>query len=203
MCSQFQINSTTEKVALKFNVLASRNKHNLTIGKPLVRPTDTAPVITTSNTITSLKWGLQTGWGSKLIINARAETLLKKAFFNPLVTNRCIIPATSYYEWRKAGKSKIKTEIKLDKKNIFGFAGLHNNKDFTIITCAPHDSIKHIHNRMPVILNDLSTQEWLSKSLSLRQYSEILIPFEVDQFDIKELPELPKPYIENQRDLFE
>lgn len=203
MCSQFQINSTIEKVALKFNVLASRNKHNLTIGKPLVRPTDTAPVITTSNTITSLKWGLQTGWGSKLIINARAETLLKKAFFNPLVTNRCIIPATSYYEWRKAGKSKIKTEIKLDKKNIFGFAGLHNNKDFTIITCAPHDSIKHIHNRMPVILNDLSTQEWLSKSLSLRQYSEILIPFEVDQFDIKELPELPKPYIENQRDLFE
>lgn len=203
MCSQFQINSTIEKVALKFNVLASRNKHNLTIGKPLVRPTDTAPAITTSNTITSLKWGLQTGWGSKLIINARAETLLKKAFFNPLVTNRCIIPATSYYEWRKAGKSKIKTEIKLDKKNIFGFAGLHNNKDFTIITCAPHDSIKHIHNRMPVILNDLSTQEWLSKSLSLRQYSEILIPFEVDQFDIKELPELPKPYIENQRDLFE
>ena len=203
MCSQFQINSTTEKVALKFNVLASRNKHNLTIGKPLVRPTDTAPVITTSNTITSLKWGLQTGGGSKLIINARAETLLKKAFFNPLVTNRCIIPATSYYEWRKAGKSKIKTEIKLDKKNIFGFAGLHNNKDFTIITCAPHDSIKHIHNRMPVILNDLSTQEWLSKSLSLRQYSEILIPFEDDQFDIKELPELPKPYIENQRDLFE
>ncbi|MDC0989602.1 SOS response-associated peptidase family protein [Rhodospirillales bacterium] len=203
MCSQFQINSTIEKVALKFNVLASRNKHNLTIGKPLVRPTDTAPVITESNTITSLKWGLQTGWGSKLIINARAETLLKKAFFNPLVNNRCIIPATSYYEWRKAGKSKIKTEIKLDKKNIFGFAGLHNNKDFTIITCAPHDSIKHIHNRMPVILNDLSTQEWLSKSLSLRQYSEILIPFEVDQFDIKELPELPKPYIENQRDLFE
>ena len=203
MCSQFQINSTIEKVALKFNVLASRNKHNLTIGKPLVRPTDTAPAITTSNTITSLKWGLQTGWGSKLIINARAETLLEKAFFNPLVNNRCIIPATSYYEWRKAGKSKIKTEIKLDKKNIFGFAGLHNNKDFTIITCAPHDSIKHIHNRMPVILNDLSTQEWLSKSLSLRQYSEILIPFEVDQFDIKELPELPKPYIENQRDLFE
>ena len=203
MCSQFQINSTIEKVALKFNVLASRNKHNLTIGKPLVRPTDTAPVITESNTITSLKWGLQTGWGSKLIINARAETLLKKAFFNPLVNNRCIIPATSYYEWRKAGKSKIKTEIKLDKKNIFGFAGLHNNKNFTIITCAPHDSIKHIHNRMPVILNDLSTQEWLSKSLSLRQYSEILIPFEVDQFDIKELPELPKPYIENQRDLFE
>ena len=203
MCSQFQINSTTEKVALKFNVLASRNKHNLTIGKPLVRPTDTAPVITESNTITSLKWGLQTGWGSKLIINARAETLLKKAFFNPLVTNRCIIPATSYYEWRKAGKSKIKTEIKLDKKNIFGFAGLHNNKNFTIITCAPHDSIKHIHNRMPVILTDLSTQEWLSKSLSLREYSEILIPFEDDQFDIKELPELPKPYSENQRDLFE
>ena len=203
MCSQFQINSTIEKVALKFNVLASRNKHNLTIGKPLVRPTDTAPVITESNTITSLKWGLQTGWGSKLIINARAETLLKKAFFNPLVNNRCIIPATAYYEWRRAGKSKIKTEIKLDKKNIFGFAGLHNNKDFTIITCAPHDSIKHIHNRMPVILNDLSTQEWLSKSLSLRQYSEILIPFEDDQFDIKELPELPKPYIENQRDLFE
>jgi putative SOS response-associated peptidase YedK len=203
MCSQFQINSTTEKVALKFNVLASHNKHSLTIGKPLVRPTDTTPVITETNTITSLKWGLQTGWGSKLIINARAETLLKKAFFNPLVNNRCIIPATSYYEWRKAGKSKIKTEIKLDKKNIFGFAGLHNNKNFTIITCAPHDSIKHIHNRMPVILTDLSTQEWLSKSLSLRQYSEILIPFEEDQFDIKELPELPKPYIENQRDLFE
>lgn len=203
MCSQFQINSTTEKVALKFNVLASRNKPNLTIGKPLVRPTDTTPVITETNTITSLKWGLQTSWGSKLIINARAETLLKKAFFNPLVNNRCIIPATAYYEWRKAGKSKIKTEIKLDKKNIFGFAGLHDNKNFTIITCAPHDSIKHIHNRMPVILTDLSTQEWLSKSLSLRQYSEILIPFEEDQFDIKELPELPKPYIEIQRDLFE
>jgi hypothetical protein len=56
---------------------------------------------------------------------------------------------------------------------------------------------------MPVILTDLSTQEWLSKSLPLRQYSEILIPFEDYQFDIKELPKLPKPYIQNQRDLFE
>ena len=203
MCSQFQINSTIEKIALKFNISTSSSKPMVIISKSLVKPTDTAPVITTNNNITSLKWGLQTDWSLKPIINARAETLLKKTFFNPLIDNRCIIPATSYYEWRRTGESKIKTEIKLNKNNLFGFAGLHNNKNFTIITCKPHDSIKHIHNRMPVILTSLSTQEWLSQSLSLRRYSEILIPFVGNQFHIKECPELPKPSFENQRDLFE
>ena len=65
MCSQFQINSTTEKVALKFNVLSSLNKHKFKIDKSLVRPTDTAPVITSSNTMTSLKWGFQTDCESR------------------------------------------------------------------------------------------------------------------------------------------
>ena len=203
MCSQFQINSTTEKVIAKFNIDIHSRESNIKINKSLVKPTDETTVITASNTITSLKWGLQTNWSLKPIINARAETLLKKAFFNPLINNRCIIPATSYYEWRKAGKSKIKTEIKFGKKDIFGFAALHNNKSFTIITCEPHDSLNHIHNRMPVILSDLSTEKWLSQSLYLRQYSEILIPFEDEQFHIKEYPRLPKPCFKNQRDLFE
>jgi len=65
------------------------------------------------NKVEEMIWGLIPHWaedpkiGNKLI-NARAETLLKKpAFKESFLRRRCLVPADGFYEWKKLGKEKI------------------------------------------------------------------------------------------------
>lgn len=83
-----------------------------------------------NNRLGKLRWGLIPPWakdekiGYKMI-NARAETLAEKpSFRKPLVSKRCIIPADSFYEWKRLDpKTKIPMRIKLKSSNLFAFAG--------------------------------------------------------------------------------
>jgi len=65
------------------------------------------------NVLKEMRWGLIPGWskdekiGDKLT-NARAETLTEKpSFKKPFQTQRCLIPATGYFEWQRSGTSRI------------------------------------------------------------------------------------------------
>lgn len=83
-----------------------------------------------SSRLGKLRWGLIPPWakdekiGYKMI-NARAETLAEKpSFRKPLVSKHCIIPADSFYEWKRLDpKTKIPMRIKLKSSNLFAFAG--------------------------------------------------------------------------------
>lgn len=51
------------------------------------------------------RWGIP-GWRGGLMINARAETVCEKPMFRrSMAAQRCVIPASGYYEW-DAGKHK-------------------------------------------------------------------------------------------------
>ncbi|MGD0349930.1 MAG: SOS response-associated peptidase [Verrucomicrobiota bacterium] len=79
-----------------------------------IAPRQQAPVIVRENYLTVAKlmrWGLIPSWateesiGDKLI-NARAETLTEKSSFRKLfASQRCLIPADGYYEWRRDGQA--------------------------------------------------------------------------------------------------
>ena len=76
--------------------------------RPMIAPTQMAPVILHENGRTELRpmrWGLIPHWaddekiGSKLI-NARSETAANKpAFREAWQSRRCLVPATGFYEW--------------------------------------------------------------------------------------------------------
>lgn len=132
--------------------------------------------------IMMMKWGMIPRWakdlrmGSKLI-NARMETVAEKpAFRDSFQKRRCIIPADGYYEWLKLGQTKQPMRIVLKSRELFGFAGLWDNWidgegnslfTFSIITTAAIGSVRHIHQRMPLILSKEDEAVWLQEGLKI------------------------------------
>lgn len=67
-----------------------------------VRPTDTAPVLTLIDNqliASPASWGFPKWYGKGVEINARSETALQKPMFSKaILTRRCVIPSTGFYE---------------------------------------------------------------------------------------------------------
>lgn len=128
------------------------------------------------------RWGLIPVWakersiGAKMF-NARAETLTERPAFRNLVgRSRCIVPASGFYEWKAAGKRKTPLYIHRADGEPLAFAGLWTTwrdpdsgetvVSHTVITCAPNDFMGQIHNRMPVILDKDSLEQWLDPEIT-------------------------------------
>ncbi len=150
-----------------------------------------------------VKWGLIPNWakevsmGSKMF-NARSETLTEKVSFKNLIKRkRCLIPATSFYEWKtiEGSKKKQKHKISLKNNNYFLFAGLWDNwvepiskqriTSSTIITCEPNSKMAEIHNRMPVIFEIDSKNYWLDGGISDLELLNLLKPIDSDKILIE------------------
>jgi putative SOS response-associated peptidase YedK len=109
------------------------------------------------------------------MINARVETLSSKpAFKAALKHRRCLIPANGFFEWSGKAGSKQPYFICPPSGEPLAFAGLFETwedkeappetgpyKSCTIITMEASDSVKDIHNRMPLILKPEAFDEWL------------------------------------------
>lgn len=125
-----------------------------------------------------MRWGLVPGWVKDpqdfpLIIFARAETMGEKASFkNALKNQRCIIPASGFYEWRKnPDGSKTPHYITLKSGKPMLFAGLHSTwcgpdgeeiDTVAMVTIAATGEMKSLHDRNPAILDDKQAAEWLN-----------------------------------------
>ncbi len=171
MCSRYEVNARPRDLARQFGVECSADFEPLSE----VRPTDPAPVISAGRMM-MLNWGLAVSWESKPLINARAESLIEKTTFRPLLENRCLAPATAYFEWRKHHRHRLKNRIRPHHEKAFAFAGLRDGDRFVIITCRPIASIAHIHDRMPVVLDSESAAAWLDPACRFDEVSRLLTP---------------------------
>lgn len=158
-----------------------------------IAPTQLAPIVwqpAANREALKARWGLIPAWVKDPknfkanLFNARAETLKEKpSFKNSFKQKRCLVPANGFYEWKKQGAGKQPYYIYQDQG--FAFAGLYDrwqNQDteiisFTIITTAPNDFMKTIHNRMPAILKPKDYQLWLSPQTKLAELDLLLQPF--------------------------
>lgn len=147
-----------------------------------------------------LRWGLVPTWsreprGRTLLINARAESLSDKpAFREPFERRRCLIPADGFYEWRHAGAQREAFLVRRADGRPFAFAGLWElpaERDpgvegtCTIITTEPNESLRDIHDRMPVILNPEDWNRWLDPELRrVSVLRPLLRPLPADQFTL-------------------
>jgi putative SOS response-associated peptidase YedK len=163
-----------------------------------VRPTQQVPVLLTDHQLQVMKWGLVPSWakdaaiGNKMI-NARAEGIAEKpSFKRPLRTQRCLLPASAFFEWQGVKGSKTKYHIGRKDGDMFALAGLYDTwkrpggdelTTCTIITCAPNAVMAPIHNRMPVILLPEDEDAWLDPDMTeveritsyLRPYPDALL----------------------------
>lgn len=144
--------------------------------------------------ITGANWGLLPTWAKdtsfqKNTLNARIETLDEKPSFRNSIKNRCLIPASNFYEWQwqdAKGKEKKKFSIGTDE-DLFAFAGLysiwnnpqtgHQMLTYTILTTDANELMAKIHNtkkRMPVVLNSEHHNLWLQGE----DYSTFVYPYQ-------------------------
>lgn len=152
-----------------------------------IYPTDRAPVIIKKKQkqLKLFKWGLSPQYTNKPIINARAETITeKKLFTDSFQKKRCLVPATSFFEWKK-GEKKIKHRIYVKHEKIFSLAGIYDTfidqqgKEvtcYTIITTRANGKIEPIHSRMPVIIPREKEDIWLTTK-QISKLKELLIPY--------------------------
>ncbi|WP_455715453.1 SOS response-associated peptidase [Anaerosporobacter sp.] len=113
--------------------------------------------------LTMSKWGFTVPTGKGVLINARSETAFeKKTFRESLMSRRCIIPAAGFYEW---DSDKNKIYFTVPEKKCMYMAGLYRYEKeesrFVILTTAANTSMKDIHDRMPLILNEEMITEWI------------------------------------------
>jgi len=105
------------------------------------------------------KWGIKFSAKSPLIFNSRIETIASKPFWNRMFDkNRCVVPMTAFYEWKKIKTKKIPHRISLKNDELFFVPALFHIdiegiKHISLITTEPNEFMKDIHHRMPVILN--------------------------------------------------
>ncbi|MGC5617494.1 SOS response-associated peptidase [Georgenia sp. Z1491] len=133
------------------------------------------------------RWGLVPHWakdptvGSKMI-NARSETVAEKASFKaPLRTNRCLVLADGYYEWRApASGTGPKTPHFITRSDgaPIAFAGMFSwwrpkdepDADWlcttTILTAAAEGDMRELHDRVPVILEPSDIDLWLDPTVT-------------------------------------
>lgn len=132
-----------------------------------VFPTDIVPVITRQGRYLPMKWGFS-GFDGRPVINARSETALTKPMFRePMLTQRCLIPASGYYEWKRADGKKIKHRIYIPGGPIYMAGCFRQEKgrpcaSFVILTKAASGGAETIHDRMPVIIPKAHADGWLS-----------------------------------------
>jgi putative SOS response-associated peptidase YedK len=135
------------------------------------------------NHLVRLNWGLVPFWAKdrsigNRMINARSETAAGKPSFRAAFKKRrCMILADGFYEWAGDKGNKQPMYLTLPDSNPFAFAGLWEtwetwdnegtaefHRSCTILTREASESVRDIHNRMPVILKPDAYGAWLEPS---------------------------------------
>ncbi len=119
----------------------------------------------------TMRWGFPGRAGKGLLINARAETALQRPTFRESVRHRrCVIPAGYFYEW-DAGKNQV-TFRQPEQPVIFmaGFYSVFETEErFVILTAQANDSVRPVHDRMPLILERDELKTWICEDGALEQ----------------------------------
>jgi len=146
--------------------------------------------------LTLMRWGLVPFWakdlsiGSKMI-NARDDGLAEKPAFREAVRRRrCLIPADGFYEWQTVEGRKQPLYIRRRDGRQLAFAGLWESwkgpkgepplaepvLSATIVTTSANATLRPVHDRMPVILDEADWPLWLDVSASAGDALRLLRP---------------------------
>lgn len=190
MCGRFSLHATSQELAdgtlcLRLAGFREERRYNIAPGQwvIVVRPEKGERVPD------SAQWGLVPSWAKDprsgpRPINARAEGLEARPMFRGAFRHgRCLIPASGFYEWKPAGRTKQPFFIRpRGGKGIFVFAGLMSTwagpegelTTCTIITTVANELMASLHDRMPVILDPEGQAAWLDPEN--RRAAALLVP---------------------------
>jgi putative SOS response-associated peptidase YedK len=199
MCGRFTLTDPDQELAVQFNlpeIPEMQPRYNIAPTQP-VAAVRTVPE-GGERELVLLHWGLIPFWakdpkiGARMI-NARSETVAEKpAFRTAFRRRRCLVVADGFYEWQKLERAKQPFYIHQRDGRPFAFAGLWERwqeaddnstssppegrrviQSCTLLTTAPNDLMRPLHNRMPVILHPSDYELWLDPTV---QQPDLLLP---------------------------
>ncbi|RWM23122.1 SOS response-associated peptidase [Mesorhizobium sp.] len=147
-----------------------------------------------------VRWGLIPAWVKDtkefpLLFNARSEGVLEKASFKTAMRHRrALVPASGFYEWQQSGSAKGQPYwIRPRRGGVIAFAGLVETyaepggsemDTGAILTTHANTGIAHIHDRMPVVIEERDFARWLDcRTQEPRDVLDLLKPAEPDFFE--------------------
>jgi putative SOS response-associated peptidase YedK len=176
MCGRYAVTLPPEAMMALFKVLGSLDyppRYNIAPTQPIVTILEEHG----RRVAKLMRWGLVPGWVKDprefpLVINARVESMCDKpAFRDALKHQRCIVPASGYFEWHTGpDKRKQPYFITLADGQPMAFAGLYSTwmgpqgeeiDTAATITVPANPDLSHIHDRMPAILQGEAIEQWL------------------------------------------
>lgn len=172
MCGRYQFTAEQSAEILQIIQEVSRRYGDDTWSQGEVCPTNVAPVLVSEEQ--GIVPALYT-WGFPMpgrpLINARAETAEGKPMFRESVAScRCAIPSTGFFEW---DGDKRKYLFTLPGEDALYMAGIYTIRGgrpcFCILTAAANESMRGIHDRMPLVLEKERVKPWLEDAGAARE----------------------------------
>ena len=83
-------------------------------------------------------------------------------FRDSVLSRRCVIPASHFYEWNSA---KEKFTFYKENTPMLYLAGFYRQYEdgghFVILTTAANESMRGVHERMPLVVEKEGLEDWL------------------------------------------
>ena len=190
MCGRYAVITNAEALRALFRYFNNPDfppRHN-------IAPTQPVPIVRMfegRREFALVRWGLIPGWvkdprSFSLLFNARGESVVEKpAFRNAMKRRRCLFPADGFYEWKQEGKTRRPYFVRQKGGGPMAFAGLWESwmgpngeemETAAIITTSASPSIRHIHERMPVIVSPEAFDFWLDPNVDAQMASSVIAP---------------------------
>lgn len=169
MCGRFVVSKTSAELSYE---LSAEDNFGGNLPSFNFAPTQAIPLIInqSSRKLIDASWGIIPSWAktppSSPLINARIETVNEKpSFKESLNIRRGVVPASGYFEWMQQAGSK--TPFFIHGESLVLFAAifelpnkLSDKYSVSIITKSASKEIEHIHDRNPVMIEDVDA--WLN-----------------------------------------
>ena len=109
-------------------------------------------------------WGFPQYQRSSVLINARSETVLDKPTFrDSFLHRRCVLPAAGFYEWDSRKQKYFFTDPRSPIVYLAGiYRPLEGANRFVVLTTEANDTMRPIHDRMPVTITPGHLLDWCS-----------------------------------------
>ena len=179
MCGRFDLDQL--QLELGFDIdLSGVAEYQERIPDYNIAPTDRVLTVISdgqTNYPRFMRWGLVPRWSKEInskytMINARDDQLLqRRAYTGAFKNQRCLIPASGFYEWRK-GPNRSRWPVRFTSRDgePFAFAGIWERArpggeevlSCSIVTTSPNELCSLVHDRMPVILPPDLYAAWMN-----------------------------------------
>jgi len=181
MCGRFTNRLTWREIVALYHLSVPLEPERNLPARYNICPTDTIDVVVERSgrrDLVPMRWSLIPYWWKKsakeipATFNARAETVATKPMFREAFErNRCLIPASGYYEWLPTPTGKQPYYYTARGDSPLTFVGLWDEwkdietgeplKSCTMIITNANALAAKVHDRMPVLLQPKDFDGWL------------------------------------------